>query len=175
MWGRPCLRLCYHTLLSPLNQGIGGIESTIVPFLLSPDLILKSSQQRLWASIAYFLKVSHSLNSSAEFVLIATICNYNEEDFKINNIAWCHYAASMVHSINWWDNQNDHRWQGTIQRDYYLQLENSRGQECSSIGKLCNCNWHSASIVSLIRMTINRQRKALTSFLKSTPAAFFLE
>lgn len=87
MWGRLCLRLCYHTLLSPLNQGIGGIESTIVPFLLSPDLILKSSQQRLWASIAYFLKVSHSLNSSAEFVLIATICNYNEEDFKINNIA----------------------------------------------------------------------------------------
>ena len=33
----------------------------------------------------------------------------------------------------------------------YLQLENSRGQECSSIGKLCNCNWHSASIVSLSR------------------------
>lgn len=32
---------------------------------------------------------------------------------------------------------------------YYLQLENSSGQECSSIGKLCSWSWHSASIVNL--------------------------
>lgn len=30
-----------------------------------------------------------------------------------------------------------------------LQLENSRGQECSSIGKLFSFSWHSASMVNL--------------------------
>lgn len=30
-----------------------------------------------------------------------------------------------------------------------LQLENSSGQECSSIGKLFSLSWHSASIVNL--------------------------
>ena len=31
----------------------------------------------------------------------------------------------------------------------YLQLENSRGQECSSMGKLFSLSWHSASMVNL--------------------------
>lgn len=30
-----------------------------------------------------------------------------------------------------------------------LQLENSRGHECSSIGKLFSFSWHSASMVNL--------------------------
>ena len=30
-----------------------------------------------------------------------------------------------------------------------LQLENSRGHECSSIGKLFSLSWHSASMVNL--------------------------
>lgn len=33
--------------------------------------------------------------------------------------------------------------------EVYSQLEKMSGQECSSIGKLCSCSWHSAFIVSL--------------------------
>lgn len=36
----------------------------------------------------------------------------------------------------------------------YSQLENSRGHECSSIGKLFSLSWHSASMVSLRRHNI---------------------
>lgn len=39
-----------------------------------------------------------------------------------------------------------------------LQLENSRGHECSSIGKLLSFSWHSASMVNL-------QEQSFRSFL----------
>lgn len=33
----------------------------------------------------------------------------------------------------------------------YSQLEKMSGHECSSIGKLCSCSWHSAFMVNLQR------------------------
>lgn len=45
----------------------------------------------------------------------------------------------------------------------YLQLEKTRGQECSSIGKLWSCSWHSALMVILER---ERDRKTETKTMK---------
>lgn len=38
---------------------------------------------------------------------------------------------------------------GELRRASHSQLEKTRGHECSSMGKLCSCSWHSALMVSL--------------------------
>lgn len=38
---------------------------------------------------------------------------------------------------------------GKLHCALHSQLEKIRGHECSSMGKLCSCNWHSAFMVSL--------------------------
>lgn len=44
---------------------------------------------------------------------------------------------------------NQYRWICKLSIWPDLQLENSRGHECSSIGKLLSLSWHSASMVNL--------------------------
>jgi len=44
---------------------------------------------------------------------------------------------------------NRYRWICKLNMWPDLQLENSRGHECSSIGKLFSLSWHSASMVNL--------------------------
>lgn len=47
----------------------------------------------------------------------------------------------------------------------YSQLEKTRGQECSSIGKLWSCSWHSALMVNLQHESEKGREWALPSFL----------
>lgn len=53
----------------------------------------------------------------------------------------------------------------------YSQLEKTRGQECSSMGKLWSCSWHSALMVNLQHESERGREWAVPSFLTYTTGA----
>lgn len=56
-------------------------------------------------------------------------------------------------------------------RCQYSQLEKTRGQECSSIGKLWSCSWHSALMVILEREGNTHRQKYLDNDVQGTENA----
>lgn len=57
---------------------------------------------------------------------------------------------------------------GKLHRASHSQLEKTRGHECSSMGKLCSCSWHSALMVSLEDGKSSRKYTFLSIIVAST-------
>lgn len=62
-------------------------------------------------------------------------------------------STTMPRSVKRLVTRNQPRLDSHLQSSHtpcqYSQLEKISGQECSSMGKLCSCSWHSAFMVSL--------------------------
>lgn len=73
------------------------------------------------------------------------------------------YKCSRIISVPQWLKHG-----GKLHRASHSQLEKTRGHECSSMGKLCSCSWHSALMVSLEDGKSSRKYTFLSIIVAST-------